>query len=80
VRGQNPLFQEVENECIDRRTYRFHRVECERVSITLVGMEHAKRRVETDRKQREARFGFEQGVKIVEECIDGIGRSAGSAG
>lgn len=64
-RGQNPHFQRVENERIDRRAYRFHRVERERVSIALVGVEHAERQVETNCEERGGRFRFEQGVKIV---------------
>jgi hypothetical protein len=43
-------------------------------------MQHAKRRVETDCEEREASFRFEKGIEIVEERIDGIGRSARCAG
>ena len=40
------------------------------ISIALVGMEHAERRVEPDCEEREARLRFEQGVKVVEKRID----------
>jgi hypothetical protein len=53
-RGQNPFFQQVENERIDGGAYRLHRIERKRVPITLVRMQHAERWVKADRKQREA--------------------------
>jgi hypothetical protein len=53
-RGQNPFFQQVENERIDRGAYPFHRVERKRISITLVCMQHAERRVQAHGEKREA--------------------------
>jgi hypothetical protein len=41
ARGQNALFQEIENKSVDRRAYRLHCVERERVAIALIGVENA---------------------------------------
>ena len=56
--GELAIFQQIEQKSIHVRAHRFQGIQCQRIAVPLIGVEHAQRRIESLREQCEACFGL----------------------
>src|SRR6185437_13186048 len=74
--GEVPTVQDGEDVPVDDGPERFEKVEGHAVAVLGVGVADAQRRVEGDRVQREAAFGFGERVAVVQHGVDRVGGGA----
>lgn len=78
--GERSGRRELEQVAVDERTNRLHHVRRQRVSVELVGVEHAEPGVEPDDARRDRRLRIEQRIEVVEERVRRVRRRLRRAG